>query len=688
MVFANPVFLFGLFALAVPILIHLFNFRRYRKIYFTNVHFLSAIKQETRKRSELRQWLILISRLLAVASLVLAFAQPFIPSPLQKQKHTGQGAVSVYLDNSFSMEGMTSDGNLLETAKSKALEIAAASSPSDQFFLVTNEADVRYNLPVSREEFSEMVREVTLSPVSVPVSSIVLRQKEALGRTQAGHRSIYLLSDFQRTTADLALLPADTVDSYLLVPLHPGKTANLYVDSAWFESPVQQPDQPSVLKVSIKNTGTESFEKVPVKLTINGRQKAVSGIEIPAGSGTTVSLPFTNEAEGLQNGRVEITDNPVVFDNALYLSYPLLKSIPVLSINGSGENPFLNAFFRDDSTFRFDNVPVKQIEYSSLRRYSLLILNGLTEFPTGLQDELTQYVENGGQILIFPARTATPESYRAFMTRLSLPAYVQPDTSLRRVDKINTESRVFADVFEKNAAGKVILPENTDFPVAFFHFRLDPKGNSGGEVLMKLDNGDPFLQSFDTGKGRVYLCSSPLDPVSTSFPKHPLFVPALYRITLLSTRQQPLYYFTGSNEPIMIQGDTLSDRSVYFLKKQEGSFEIIPEMRNTGSAVMLFPREQVKEAGHYAIVKDKTLISMISFNYNRTESEPLSLSDNEISTALMKDGIRYFLIIKDNNVPVARQVKAFQEGTPLWKLFVIFTLLFIVTEIVIIRIMK
>ena len=91
MAFVSPIFLYGLFALAIPILIHLINFRRYKKIWFTNVKFLAEIKQERQKRSQLKQWLLLAIRLLIIASLVIAFAQPYLPSTLQRKAKTTTG---------------------------------------------------------------------------------------------------------------------------------------------------------------------------------------------------------------------------------------------------------------------------------------------------------------------------------------------------------------------------------------------------------------------------------------------------------------------------------------------------------------------------------------------------------------------------------------------------------------------
>src|SRR6188508_1393256 len=113
--FIYPGFLLALLALAIPIIVHLFNFRRFKKIYFTNVRFLREIKQDTQSKSKLRHLLILIARLLAVAFLVLAFAQPYIPQSGVKIE-TGRKKVSVYVDNSFSMDAIGKNGSLLETA--------------------------------------------------------------------------------------------------------------------------------------------------------------------------------------------------------------------------------------------------------------------------------------------------------------------------------------------------------------------------------------------------------------------------------------------------------------------------------------------------------------------------------------------------------------------------------------------
>src|SRR5687767_13764757 len=113
--FLYPSFLFALLAIAIPIIIHLFNFRKFKKIYFPNVRFLKEVKLETQSKSRLKHLLVLASRILAITFLVLAFAQPYIPAS-EKEIIKGEQTISIYIDNSFSMAALGKNGTLLDEA--------------------------------------------------------------------------------------------------------------------------------------------------------------------------------------------------------------------------------------------------------------------------------------------------------------------------------------------------------------------------------------------------------------------------------------------------------------------------------------------------------------------------------------------------------------------------------------------
>lgn len=277
MVFGQPLFLIALAAIAIPVIVHLFNFRRYKKIYFTNVRNIAEITQETKKRNELKHLLILAARILAVTALVLAFARPIIPSENSTKKFDGKKYLSIFIDNSFSMEALSISGTLLDEAKQKAVEIARASGPSDLFQLLTGDLEGRHQHFVNRDDFIRMVSEVKISPAVTDLGDIMKRQSEMLLQGQSS--SAYLISDFQKNVSHFPARP-DTLVTWYFVPVKPAKTANIYIDSAWFDDPSQQPGQNIRLNVLIRNISAESYEKLPLRLFMNGKQKAVGSFAI------------------------------------------------------------------------------------------------------------------------------------------------------------------------------------------------------------------------------------------------------------------------------------------------------------------------------------------------------------------------------------------------------------------------
>jgi len=258
MSFVHPYFLLGLLAISIPIIIHLFNFRRYKKVYFTNVQNLKDLKQETKKKSQIKHLIVLLLRILTIAALVLAFAQPYMPVSGNQSDLNKRKAVSIYIDNSFSMEALTEDLSLLDKAKNRAIEIANVYKSSDLFHILTNDFEGQHQRFLTQDEFKNAVEEIQTSPVVRQLSEVNARQKEILEENEKDNRLIYKLSDFQKTSADLEKIETDASMMLYLVPLEAELTNNLFIDSCWFDSPVQQLNQDVVLKVRmVNNSGTD-----------------------------------------------------------------------------------------------------------------------------------------------------------------------------------------------------------------------------------------------------------------------------------------------------------------------------------------------------------------------------------------------------------------------------------------------
>ena len=689
MEFVNPAFLFGLLAIGIPVVIHLFNFRRYKRVYFTNVSFLKALREQTRKQSQLRHLLILLLRILAIACLAIAFSQPYIPFPGNRQKADAQNAVSIYIDNSFSMEALGSRGPLLEEAKLKAREIAAAYRASDVFQLLTNDFQDKHQRLVSRDEFGRMLADIAVSPVTRRLSEVISRQKDLLASGTSKAKSAFVVSDFQQNFSNIASIPDDSAMSVYLLPLAEAQVNNLYIDSCWFDSPVQQAGFSARLHVKLSNSSHSDFEKIPVRVTINNKQKAVASVDITAGNSAEIVMPFINYENGICQGVAEISDYPVTYDDKFYFSYDVTGAMSVLAVNGEDGpgNRFLNALFAGDSSVVYAHMQEKKLDYSAFGKYNLIILNSITGISSGLAQELKRFMENGGGVSLIPARNADLASYNAFLGEINAGILSGPDTSKTVVSKINLNHPLFRDVFDAAARGGK-LPENVELPAVFFHYRIARNSHIAGESLMSLRTGDDFLTAQPVGEGMLYLLASPLDVPYSNFPKQALFVPVFYNMALLSRPAAKLSYTIGRDELIRAAGKQLKDDQVYTIRNNSDNFEFIPGKVEVNSVNFVQVHGQIKEAGNYAMLAGGQRLMGISFNYNRSESQLKFFSADELISLLKKKQISHIRVLAQSQKAVGQAISELNKGKQLWKYFVLAALLFLLGEVLLLRIWK
>ena len=678
MEFVNPGFLYGLFAISIPIIIHLFNFRRFKKIYFTNVSFIKELKQQTQKQSRLKHLLILLMRILAIASVVLAFAQPYIPVSESVINPRKKNTVSIYIDNSFSMQSESEKGTLLDKAKDEAKEIASVYKSSDVFQLLSNDFEGRHQRFVSRDEFFDLVDEISISPVVKSLPEVFIRQRTIFRDHPGSQHTSYVISDFQKKVMDGEFPASDTGFSGYLIPLKAINKDNLYIDSCWFNTPVQQVNQDVELTVRIRNSSSNEYEKLPVKLFINGKQRAVSGFDIGADGTTEVILGYTNYDTGIQYGRLEIDDYPISFDDKFYFNYSVSAVTYVLVINGDGENLYLNSLFKNDSAFLYKNVKQGNIDFSNLAFHQLIILNELNDISSGLEQELVQFVNDGGSLIILPPEQLDVNNYRNILGELKVDNFGPKDTSDTKVNYINLEHPLYADVFDE-------VPENIDLPVVFQHYKIQEKTHSRQETLLELLEGQPFLNMYSVGDGRVYLFALPLRTSFSNFPKHAIFVPTLYKIAISSIITGNLFYFIGEDEVITVRNMDISNDNVLIIRSLESDFEFIPELRRIGKRVDIYPHGQIAYAGNYTLLNGDVPVRGIAFNYNRSESEMNFYTTEELDDLLADKGLSYLQIVETGGKPFVQTLSEISQGIRLWRWFVLSALAFLLAEVLLLR---
>jgi hypothetical protein len=376
--FLFPTFLIGLVAIAIPIIIHLFNFRKYKKVYFTNVQFLKELKQESDSKSKLKEWLILAMRILAIACLVFAFAQPFIPG--KSKAVQGEKAISIYIDNSFSMESTNKKGTLLENAKDYATEIVNTFNASDKFQLLTNDFEGKHQRFVSKEDFIEQLNEVKISSATKALNDVLKRQQDFLQNSSSKNKRIFLLSDFQKNAVLFNKSDIDTSIIVSCIPIASSEVSNVYIDSVWFETPVQQFATQQIIHATIINKSTKDIENGTLKLFINNAQVSLSSFNVSAGNKKDASISFTVKAKGINKGVLKIEDYPITYDDNFYFSFNAQTTINALVINGKETKTSGNfkSLMQNDSLFVYQENNESAIDYSVFSKTNIIVLNELS----------------------------------------------------------------------------------------------------------------------------------------------------------------------------------------------------------------------------------------------------------------------------------------------------------------------
>jgi hypothetical protein len=669
MQFLYPLFLTALATLAIPVIIHLFYFRRYKKVFFTNVRFLKEIKEESSIRSRLKNLLTLLCRLLALLFLVLGFAQPFIKKDDDVKK--GQKLVSVFIDNSFSMASLSRDAPLLEEAKRKAKEIIQAYDLEDQFQIISHDLSARQQRLISREQALSLIDDLELTPEVNPLSRILQRQKQLLNESDNENKMVYFVSDFQTNISDLDL--SDTTFEYNLLPLQAVIEQNVSLDSAWFEAPVQMLNQANKLLVKVHNWSDQKVENIQLSMKRDGAVKPVGSFDIDANSYHIDTVFLTVLSPGIQRVELKITDFPVQFDDTYFLSFEVKHQIQTLVVNQDQINRYIESAFGSEDYFIKTNRNASNLDYSSFNQYQLILLNELTTISSGLSSAVKNYLEQGGNVTMFPAKNADLTSYNTFLAQINAGQLEGFDTATRVINYFNADEFVFNDVFERSR-GNIRLPTTKG------NFTMTSRLGTS-EKLLGYRDGKSYLNKYQLGKGNFYQCSAPLSlSYNNLVTQAEVFIPMLYKMALSSSSKAKIAYAIGSDQYIEIENNASGQDVVY---KVRGSSSFIPGQISKGKQVTLSFHDQVQEAGFYDIyLRDDEVLVTVAFNSDRLESNPACVSAAQLQTQYAGQAT---IVGQTQQANLGEFIQEKDKGIILWKYCLILALIFLALETLIIR---
>lgn len=683
MSFLYPAFLFGLLAVSIPIIIHLFNFHRPKKVLFTNVKFLKDVKETTNQKLKLKHLLILASRILFIVFLALTFAQPFLQSN-HSNALNGPQFVSVYLDNSFSMQN--------EIEKEKAMDIAIKSInkltetyPSNtQYYLLTNDFEGKDQFIRNKEKLNERLTEIKYSNLFRDANSIYKRQLQGLNDATNSQHHIFWFTDFQKSTiGNLDKITLDTTSRLYLVPIQNKESSNISIDSIWLGSPMIKANENNSLEVRIKNEGDRSVKELILKLYIDNVQVSTSSVSMEPNTKAIAKFVFNVTGDGQKKCRVAFEDFPITFDNEYNFVLNVSPKIKILHLYDQ-VGKFINNVYSNENVFALESHSIGDFDNSLVGVSNLVVLDGVKEIPSSIIHPMKEFVKNGGTLIIYPSENPNIDSYNELLTNLYIPKIARSNTTISPVNGDSSfikashglqapdfKNPFFQGLFEKNEKGM-----NMPFALPVISWAVK------GDVLLKFKNDEPFLSLFPSEKGKVYLAATPLQERYTNFANHSIFVLVMYKAGFNSITEGERLAYSFQDPTISVDLENYNSEKLYTLSS--GDFKIIPGQRIVGRKLILeVPKDQLKP-GFYELKSGDKVEKWLAFNYGKEESIQEFYDSEYLTKSLGQDkNVQVYNV--DNAEDFIKKFKNENIGVPLWKYCLILCLVFLAIEILLIR---
>lgn len=642
MSFKHPEILYFLFFLGVPILVHLFQFRRFKTEYFTNVKFLQQLNIESRKSSKIKKRLLLVTRLLLLFFLILAFAQPFWDT---EKKDKIARELYVILDNSFSMQAKGSRGELLQRAVQDLLE----SIPDKvSFSLLTNDA-AYWN--TDKAAIQKELQQLSYS--AVPFNSQGQLQK-IYSKNLPAPKDIVIVSDgFEPEIKKWFTIPKS--DKMYWVPAVAQYKKNVSIDSVALAT---RSEKFYDVSVYLKSYDTD---QPPVSVALYNNNQLVAK-SMARWEKTSSILHFTLPQEPF-HGYAKLIHPGLSYDDTYYFTIAQKVSSRVLCIGLPEKNEFLSRIYTPDS-FQLTSSTLPSLDYNLIPKQNTVVLNELEDIPQALQTTLLAFVKQGGALIIIPSAATSLEKMNSFLAALGNLRLQTSTTVSKQLTTIHFNHPLFQGVFEQKV-------RNFQYPKTEKNFTIQSKYPS----VLSYEDEQAFLTTFQNSNGRVFVFAAPINTSNSNFQQSPLIVPVFYQMGI-NPETNPLRAIPIGEDRQYWVNTTLAPSSVLQVKGAKKSF--IPLQQIADGKVRCQFGSLPETAGNYEITLQNKPIDRLSFNYKRTESD---LTQNPI---LLPSTIE-----KASSLPsVFLELESEAKSSYLWKWFLIFALVLFLTEMAILRFIK
>ena len=665
--FLYPWMFWALLALAIPIAVHLFNFRRHKQVYFSNTALLITIQQENAKTKKLKYLVALALRCLLIVALVLAFAFPFRPDTAANID-TEEGVVGIYLDNSMSMKAQSSKTTLLEDARESARHLVERFSPSTRYLLITNSFEIQNEYPMNQEEMLQQLDRMALDGNPMKLDQVIDRFKMLKKRHGFEQATLVTYSDFQKnmfpegTTGHASPASAlDTTMRVIAVPMRAEVASNLSIDSVWLSSPVMQVGIANEIHAVVSNHGDKAVKGLPVNLSMDGKVTASTSVDVEGTGSSELVMQFLLQSPGATRCALSLMDYPITFDDTYDFVIETRPSLKVVDLISQGKVSYPSMVFGEDPQYDFSRMDPSGMDLYTLAKTQLIVVSETSTLNETMRQALMEDAAEGACVVFFH------DDGR------------KVDTNLMAVGHLAVQHDFFSDII-------LDLPQHADLPRVRQHVSLRPQTDA--TVLMQLDNGEPFLVERAVGKGFVFDFATTLDERWSTLADHSLFVPLMLKMALMGGGVGRISYTLGVDKTLVFNDLNTEGNLQIVLRNEEGTFEMMPSQDVRNNRVCLFIHDDLPAAGFYDLVMQDSLCHVLAWNDSRSESELQFADKNQIVKAFKDAGLEVMAVLNPDEFAHHDLVEAMAKKSSLWKWFVLLALLALVGEIAVLRFWK
>lgn len=641
MQFKHPEILYFLFLLLIPILVHLFQLRRFKKEYFTNVQFLKELSLQTRKSSQIKKWILLATRLLILTALIFAFAQPFFEA---KDTKAATNETYIVVDNSFSMQAQGQKGPLFK----RVLEDLQQHLDENQNFSIITSSESFWETDIKSSQ--KEIQNLKYSSSAFSLNQVLSQIKS---RKTPFQKDVIIISDFLNADAK-TLEKIDKEFNTFLIPLKAEKKNNISIDSVFIK---ETTDKFYEIGFQLTNFGSE---KADIPLGIYNENKLIAKSVVKFD--TDKKEVFFSLPKHTFNGYASISDEGLTYDNELYFSISEPEKINVLSIGTAEKSSFLSKIY-SSAEFNYSNVELNALNYNQLEKQDVIIVNELSKIPQALQTTLTDFAKKDGNLIVIPSSDSDNLELSNWLSTLESIRFSKIESTKKLITKIAFSHPLYKNVFGKNVT-------NFQFPSVNQFFQV----STTSAPVLRFEDDTPFL----TALGKVYVFSAALNKENSNFQNSPLIVPTFYNMAQNTNRSGISAMQISTENPISIEAKLGKDEILKVRNSKEiDASEFVPFQQIKNNNVLLTFDNSPEEAGNYGVFQNNELLQNISFNYPRTESN-LNAAIADLSTYETANSVESIIETLQTN----------RTDNEIWKWFALLTLLFLITELFIQKFVK